>query len=119
MTARATFRFRRQPRRRAGLIAANWSLVLLIMWLTPTASGERSPEGLPEGRNEDASGAPERRLDGSGVRFPAGERSLTSKAKVAQELPSNPSSGANRKKPGEKASTGTREYVAMLKTQSR
>ena len=35
----------------------------------------------------------------------------------AQELPSNPSSGANREKPGEKASTGTREYVAMLKTQ--
>lgn len=76
-----------------------------------------SPEGLPEGRNEDASGAPERRLDGSGVRFPAGERSLAGKAKVAQELPSNPSSGANREKPGEKASTGTREYVVMQKTQ--
>ena len=40
----------------------------------PRAGGERSPEGLPEGRNEDASGAPEMRLDGSGVRFPAGER---------------------------------------------
>lgn len=38
-------------------------------------------------------------MDGSGVRFPAGERSLAGKAKVAQELPSNPSSGANREKP--------------------
>lgn len=65
----------------------------------------------------EVSGAPERRLGGSGVRFPAGERSLASEDKVAQELPSNPSSGANREKPGEKASTGTREYVAMLKTQ--
>lgn len=85
------------------------------MWLTPTASGERSPEGLPEGRNEDASGALERRLDGSGVRFPAGERSLASEAKVAQELPSNPSGAVTHEKPGEKASTGTREYVVMLK----
>lgn len=76
-----------------------------------------SPEGLPEGRNEDASGAPERRLDGSGVRSPAGERSLASEDKVAQELPSNPSGAVTREKPGEKASTGTREYVAMLKTQ--
>ena len=85
------------------------------MWLTPTASGERSPEGLPEGRNEDASGALERRLGGSGVRSPAGERSLAGKAKVAQELPSNPSSGANREKPGEKAVTGRREYVSYTK----
>lgn len=76
-----------------------------------------SPEGLPEGRNEDASGAPERRLDGGGVRFLAGERSLAGKAKVAQELPSNPSGAVTCEKPGEKASTGTREYVAMLKTQ--
>lgn len=56
-------------------------------------------------------------MSGSGVRFPAGERSLASEDKVAQELPSNPSSGANREKPGEKAATGRREYVAMLKTQ--
>lgn len=33
MTARTTFRFRHRTRRRAGLIAANWSLMLLIMWL--------------------------------------------------------------------------------------
>lgn len=32
-------------------------------------------------------------------------------------MPSNPSSAVTREKPGEKASTGTREYVAMLKTQ--
>lgn len=56
-------------------------------------------------------------MGGSGVRFPAGERSLAGKAKVAQELPSYPSSAVTREKPGEKASTGTREYVAMLKTQ--
>ena len=56
-------------------------------------------------------------MDGSGVRSPAGKRSLASEAKVAQELPSNPSGAVTREKPGEKASTGTREYVAMLKTQ--
>lgn len=54
-------------------------------------------------------------MGGSGVRSPAGERSLASKAKVAQELPSYPSSAVTREKPGEKASTGAREYVAMLK----
>lgn len=42
-------------------------------------------------------------------------KSLASEDKVAQELPSNPSSGANREKPGEKASTGTREYVSYTK----
>ena len=65
----------------------------------------------------EASGAPERRLGGSGVRFPAGERSLASEDKVAQELPSYPSGAVTREKPGEKAVTGRREYVAMLKTQ--
>ena len=54
---------------------------------------------------------------GGSIPSRAPRKSLASKAKVAQELPSNPSSGANREKPGEKASTGTREYVAMLKTQ--
>ena len=44
-------------------------------------------------------------------------KSLASKAKVAQELPSNPSGAVTRGQPGEKASTGTREYVVMLKTQ--
>ena len=46
-----------------------------------------------------------------------GERSLASEDKVAQELPSYPSGAVTREKPGEKASTGTREYVVMLKTQ--
>lgn len=54
-------------------------------------------------------------MDGSGVRVPAGERSLVSKDKVAQELPSNPSGAVTRGLPGEKASTGTREYVAKPK----
>ena len=42
-------------------------------------------------------------------------KSLASEDKVAQELPSNPSGAGTREKPGEKASTGTREYVVMLK----
>ena len=35
--------------------------------------------------------------------------------KVAQELPSYPSGAVTREKPGEKASTGTREYVSYTK----
>lgn len=54
-------------------------------------------------------------MDGSGVRFPAGERSLASEDKVAQELPSYPSGAVTREKPGEKASTGTLEYVSYTK----
>ena len=42
-------------------------------------------------------------------------KSLAGKAKVAQELPSNPSGAVTREKPGEKASTGTREYVSYTK----
>lgn len=72
---------------------------------------------LPEGRNMEASGTPEQRLGGRTVRVRSGERSLAGKAKVAQELPSYPSGAVTRGQPGEKASTGTRGYVAMLKTQ--
>ena len=46
-------------------------------------------------------------------------KSLAGKAKVAQELPSYPSGAVTREKPGEKASTGTQEYVSYTKTQSR
>lgn len=46
-------------------------------------------------------------------------KSLASEDKVAQELPSYPSGAVTREKPGEKASTGTREYVSYTKTQSR
>ena len=42
-------------------------------------------------------------------------KSLAGKAKVAQELPSYPSGAVTREKPGEKASTGTREYVGYAK----
>lgn len=35
--------------------------------------------------------------------------------KVAQELPSNPSSAVTREQPGENAVTGRREYVVMQK----
>lgn len=51
------------------------------------------------------------------VRFPPEpqRKSLASEDKVAQELPSYPSGAVTREKPGEKASTGTREYVVMLK----
>ena len=38
-------------------------------------------------------------------------KSLASEDKVAQELPSYPSSAVTREKPGEKAVTGRREYV--------
>ena len=52
-----------------------------------------------------------------GVRFPPApqRKSLAGKAKVAQELPSYPSSAVTRGQPGEKASTGTREYVSYTK----
>ena len=40
-------------------------------------------------------------------------KSLAGKAKVAQELPSNPSGAVTREKPGEKASTGTGEFVSI------
>lgn len=40
-------------------------------------------------------------------------KSLASEDKVAQELPSYPSGAVTREKPGEKASTGTREYVSI------
>lgn len=52
-----------------------------------------------------------------GVRFPPAPQRKSLAGKVAQELPSNPSGAVTREKPGEKASTGTREYVAMLNTQ--
>lgn len=41
-------------------------------------------------------------------------KSLASEDKVAQELPSYPSGAVTREKPGEKASTGTREYVVSI-----
>ena len=40
-------------------------------------------------------------------------KSLASEDKVAQELPSYPSGAVTREKPGEKASTGTREFVSI------
>lgn len=40
-------------------------------------------------------------------------KSLASEDKVAQELPSYLSGAVTREKPGEKASTGTREYVSI------
>ena len=40
-------------------------------------------------------------------------KSLAGKAKVAQELPSYPSGAVTRGQPGEKASTGTREFVSI------
>lgn len=49
----------------------------------------------------------------------APRKSLASEDKVAQELPSYLSGAVTREKPGEKASTGTREYVSYTKTQSR
>lgn len=51
------------------------------------------------------------------VRFPPApqRKSLASEDKVAQELPSYPSGAVTREKPGEKASTGTREYVSYTK----
>ena len=42
-------------------------------------------------------------------------KSLASEDKVAQELPSYPSGAVTREKPGEKAFTGTREYVSYAK----
>ena len=50
-----------------------------------------------------------------GVRFPpaAQRKSLASEDKVAQELPSYLSGAVTREKPGEKASTGTREFVSI------
>ena len=42
-------------------------------------------------------------------------KSLAGKAKVAQELPSYPSGAVTRGQPGEKVSTGTREYVSYTK----
>lgn len=42
-------------------------------------------------------------------------KSLASEDKVAQELPSYPSGAVTRGQPGEKASTGTREYVSYTK----
>lgn len=42
-------------------------------------------------------------------------KSLASEDKVAQELPSYPSGAVTREKPGEKASTGTREYAGYAK----
>lgn len=67
------------------------------MWLTPTAGGERQPEGLPEGRNEELPA----RLIGvwaaAGFDSPPGSEGQCS--------------GASREKPGEKAVTGRREYV--------
>lgn len=42
-------------------------------------------------------------------------KSLASEDKVAQELPSNPSGAVTRGQPGEKASTGTLEYVSYAK----
>lgn len=46
-----------------------------------------------------------------GVRFPPAPQRKASQAKVAQELPSNPSGAVTREQPGEKAATGRREYV--------
>ena len=43
-------------------------------------------------------------------------KSLASEDKVAQELPSYLSGAVTREKPGEKASTGTREYVGYTKS---
>ena len=40
-------------------------------------------------------------------------KSLASEDKVAQELPSYLSGAVTREKPGEKASTGTREFVSI------
>ena len=49
------------------------------------------------------------------VRFPPApqRKSLASEDKVAQELPSYLSGAVTREKPGEKASTGTREFVSI------
>ena len=86
----------------------------------------RRPEcGASGNESEDAQNTPrsKRRTAGRFESVPGSHtqslgrlrKSLAGKAKVAQELPSNPSSAVTREKPGEKASTGTREYVAMLK----
>ena len=40
-------------------------------------------------------------------------KSLASEDKVAQELPSYPSGAVTRGQPGEKASTGTREFLSI------
>lgn len=67
------------------------------MWLTPTAGGERPPEGLPEGLDRVLQARRRGVWTAAGFDSPPGSEGQCS--------------GASREKPGEKAVTGRREYV--------